>query len=459
MNKNIALLVACLATVIVILDVSVVNVALAQLHEEFQGTISELEWVINGYTLTFAMFLLTAGALVDRFGSKRVFMCGFLIFALASFLCGIAIDLFTLIISRLLQGMGAALLIPAALAIVNQTFPDADQRSKAISLWAASGGMALALGPVFGGLLISTIGWRAIFFVNVPIAIIGIRLAVNNIQYIHSAKGRVIDIFGQLVAALALGGFTVAIIQANATGWMSKEVLIGLAVGIVSLILFISVEKRHTDPMLPLNLFRNSHFTSSSIIGVLVNFSFYGLIFLLSLFFQYTWGYSVLKTGLAFLPMTGAIMIANLTSGKLMVNYGFRIVVVVGSLIAALGYLGILPFVASGSYATICVQLMIAGFGIGLIVPAMTNAMISSAGSQYVGIASGVLNASRQIGGLLGISVMGLIVGGISPEHFLSGLNAALIWGFMAFCISMLVGLCGLKTAVPLTLNEVKVKG
>jgi len=454
MNKNIVLLTACLAWIIVMLDVSVVNVALEQLHQTFQGTISGLEWVINGYTLTFAAFLLTAGTLIDRFGSKRVFVFGFFIFALASFFCGIANDLLTLVISRLLQGIGAALLAPAALTIINQTFLDAVQRAKAISLWAASGGIALALGPVFGGLLISSIGWRAVFFVNIPIALVGIWFAVHYIRYISHTKKRVIDIFGQLLAVLTLGGFTIAIIEASSSGWMSKEVVIGLVVGMISLILFISVEKRHSDPMLPLNLFHNSHFTSSSIIGVLINFSFFGLIFLFSLFFQSTWNYTPLQTGFAFLPMTGALMIANLISGKLMINYSFRAIVIAGSLIAALGYLGIFPFVSTSHYFAICVQLLIAGFGIGLAVPAMTNAMISSAESQYLGISSGVLNASRQVGGLLGVSVMGLIVGDVSSEHFLSGLSIALVWVFVAMLISTLVAMYGLKTTTPLTLND-----
>lgn len=445
-RKTLALLASCLAFIIVILDVSVVNVALKNLHAEFPSTIAQLEWVVNGYTLTFAAFLLTAGALGDQLGPKKVFIAGFLLFALASFLCAMAPDLLALIIYRLLQGLGAALVVPASLAIVNQTFPEKNARSRAISAWAASGGMALALGPVCGGLLISMASWRAIFLVNVPIALAGSIIAWRCVkQDGANTGGRVIDMSGQILAALALGGLTLALVQVGSSGVRSPLVIGGISLFVLTSLAFVYVENSKEQPMLPLYLFKNSHFACSSVIGILVNFAFYGLIFLFSLFFQYAWSYSPLDTGLAFLPMTGSIMIANLLAGKLMVSRGYRAVLACGSLLAAFGYLSMVPFVGDGRYAHIGVQFVVAGFGVGLTVPAMTNAMVSSTEARFIGIASGVLNASRQIGGLIGVASIGLIVGGVTPERFAGGMVPALLCSIAALAIGGVISVVGLR--------------
>lgn len=435
LRKNLSLASACLAFVIVILDVSVVNVALLQIYEQFEGSLAYLEWVVNGYTLTFASFLLTTGSLGDRFGPKRVFLVGFALFALASWLCGSADSLTSLIVFRLLQGIGAALIVPASLAIVNQTFPDANERSRAIGFWAASGGMALALGPVFGGVLISIFGWRSIFYVNIPIAALGITVAYVFVMEKNSLIERKIDIAGQLLVVAALGCLTYALIQVNAYGLQSKEVLVSSAGFVATTALFILVERRATSPMLPLYLFSNKQFTASALIGILVNFAFYGLVFLFSLYFQHGWSYSPLQTGLAFLPMTGAIMIANLYSAKLMVRSGFRKTLLVGTSLAAVGYASIIPFLDFHSYSAMLVQFIVAGLGIGLAVPAVTNAMLSSADNQHIGVASGVLNASRQIGGLIGVASMGLMLGDFATNSFTQGIVPALCIAFIALIL------------------------
>lgn len=449
-ERNLALLASCLAFVIVILDVSVVNVALKALHAEFPGTLTELEWVVNGYTLTFAAFLLTAGALGDQFGPKKIFIVGFLLFAAASFLCGIARGMPELIAYRLLQGLGAALVVPASLALINQAFPERDARSRAIGLWAAAGGMALALGPVFGGLLIALTGWRAIFLVNVPIALVGSCIAWRHVADGRAeAPGRVVDLAGQALAALALGGFTLALIQAGASGLRSAAVIGGLLVFAAAGCAFVHVENTTRDPMLPLELFRNRHFTSAALIGVLVNFAFYGLIFLFSLFFQYAWAFSPLGTGLAFLPMTGAIMVANLLCGKLMVKHGYRKVLLGGLALAGLGYLAIVPFVGGGAYAPIGVPLAVAGFGIGLAVPALTNAMVSSTSARFIGVSSGVLNAARQIGGLIGVGAMGLIAGEVGGKRVAGGIVPALLCALAALAVAGAIAAAGLRAVDP----------
>ncbi|MEU2867607.1 MFS transporter [Streptomyces olivoreticuli] len=446
-KRKLSLLAACLGFVVVILDVSVVNVATDALSKDFGGSLSGLEWVINGYTLTFAAFLLSTGALGDRFDPKRIYQVGFALFAVASFACGASTTLVALIISRVIQGLGAAMIVPSSLSIVNKSFPDATERAKAVSLWAAAGGLALALGPVVGGVLIDQLGWRSIFFVNVPIAIVGIWLTqVNAPGTVRDpqAPRRSFDVLGQVLAVVALGTFTAAIIEANGKGWGSSVVVTCLAVFVVATIAFLVAEKKSSDPMLPLHLFSRKAFTSTSLIGVLVNFAFYGLIFVFSLFFQTAWSYSPIVAGLAFLPMTATIMIANLACGPLARRYGARTVLMTGSTLAAVGYLATLPAVNSGSYVAIIAQFLVAGFGIGLVVPAMTNAMLSAVDSGNIGIASGVLNASRQLGGLIGVAVMGLIVGHADADTFTSGLQTALGWAVAALVLCILLSAFGI---------------
>ncbi|WP_308376851.1 MFS transporter [Streptomyces sp. ISL-99] len=447
-RPGLTLFAACLGFVVVILDVSVVNVATKALAADFGGSLSGLEWVINGYTLTFAAFLLTAGAMGDRYDPKQIFMWGFGLFALTSLACGAAPSLVTLIAARVVQGVGAAMIVPSSLSIVNTNFPDAAGRTRAVSLWAAAGGLALALGPVVGGVLVDSLGWRSIFYVNVPIAAVGI-LLVRAYALPAPARDasvrRSLDLPGQFLAVIGLGALTGAVVEANAQGWTSALVLTCLIVFLVSLAGFIAVERRSTDPMLPLHLFGRKAFSSTSLIGVLLNFSFYGLIFVFSLFFQQVWAYSPIGAGLAFLPMTAAIMVANLACGPLVKRYGARAVLITGNTLAAVGYLATVPVVDSASYADMIVQFVVAGFGIGLVVPSMTNAMLGSVDPANAGIASGVLNASRQLGGLIGVAVMGLLVGQVSSGHFLSGLRAALIWAVVALAISVALSATGIR--------------
>ncbi|MEN8655779.1 MFS transporter [Streptomyces sp. 21So2-11] len=449
-RPGLTLFAACLGFVVVILDVSVVNVATEALAGEFGGGLSGLEWVINGYTLTFAAFLLTAGAMGDRFDPKRIFMWGFALFAVTSLACGAAPSLLALVTARILQGIGAAMIVPSSLSIVNTNFSSPARRTRAVSLWAASGGLALALGPVVGGVLVDTLGWRSIFYVNIPIAIVGILLtkayALPAPARALSAR-RSLDLPGQLLAVIGLGTLTGAIVEANSKGWTSVLVLTCLAVFVLALIGFVAVERRSADPMLPLHLFGRKAFSSTSLIGVLLNFAFYGLIFVFSLFFQQVWTYSPIVAGLAFLPMTAAIMIANLACGPLVKRYGARTVLITGNTLAAVGYLATVPFIGSASYPAIVVQLLVAGFGIGLVVPSMTNAMLGSVDPANAGIASGVLNASRQLGGLLGVAVMGLLVGEATSGHFLSGLRVALVCAVAALAVSGVLSAVGIRTS------------
>lgn len=425
-QRHLVLAATCLGFVVVIVDVSVVNVALAQLQLAFAAQITELQWVVNAYTLTFAAFLLTAGALGDRVGTRRVFITGFGLFTVASLGCGIAQSLGILIAARVAQGLGAALLVPASLSLLHQTHPEPVARARAVSLWAAAGGIALAAGPVLGGILIFQVGWRSIFLVNLPVGLLGIWLTARNAPPSLRSSNKSIDVAGQVTAILALGGLTGAITEAGPLGWHHPAVLGGIAISVLAAVLFVVVEAKSTAPMLPLSLFRNPTFSISSAVGLIVNFAFYGLVFVFSLFFQGIQQYSPLETGLAFLPMTAVVMGMNLLAGRLIPRVGARPLMVAGLLIAAAGYLALLPMSPGVPYSHLALPLLFAGSGIALTVPTMTNATLSAVDPSRSGIASGVLTAGRQTGGVLGVAVFGFLVRHERPDLFMAGVHLSL---------------------------------
>lgn len=379
---------------------------------------------------------------------KQILIWGFALFAASSLACGAAPALLALIVARLIQGLGAAMIVPASLSIVNTNFPDPVDRTRAVSLWAAAGGLALALGPIVGGLLVDFLGWRSIFYLNVPIAALGILLVYSYARPAPARDGSVLrslDLPGQLLAVTGLSALTGAIVEANALGWASAVVVSCLVLCSLTLVAFIVVEARSGDPILPLHLFGRRTFSSMSLIGVLLNFTFYGLVFVFSLFFEQVWGYSPIAAGLAFLPMTAAVVIANLCCGPLVRRYGPRLVMISGNALAALGYLATVPVIGSGAYGHLAAQLVVAGFGSGLVVPSMTNAMLGSVEPANGGIASGVLNASRQVGGLVGVAVMGLLVGQAAAGHFLAGLRFALVAAAVSLAIGAVLSAYGLR--------------
>jgi DHA2 family methylenomycin A resistance protein-like MFS transporter len=277
---------AGLGFVIVLLDVSVVNVALDALRGHFATDVTGLQWVVNAYTLAFASLLLTTGALGDRFGAKRIFAAGFAVFTLASIGCGIADSLQLLVAARVVQGIGAALLVPNSLAMLRQAFPDTQQRSRAVGWWGAAGGIALAAGPVLGGLLVTHVGWRSIFLINLPIGVAGVALTLRHAAAAVSTHSRSIDLPGQLAAIVALVALTVCLTEAARLGWRHPLVYGALLLSLVATLAFLWLESRSTEPMVPLSLFRTATFSVASVAGVIVNFAYYGLIFVFSLFFQ-----------------------------------------------------------------------------------------------------------------------------------------------------------------------------
>ena len=432
--------------VVVLLDVSVVNVALEALLRSFATDVSGLQWVVNAYTLAFASLLLTTGSLGDRFGAKRIFIAGFAVFTLASIACGVATSLTLLVAARAVQGIGAALLVPNSLSMLRQAFPDTEQRSRAVGWWGAAGGAALAAGPVLGGLLVTHAGWRSIFLINVPIGIVGIAFTLRYVASASPTRARGIDVPGQLAAIAALIALTVCLTESARLGWRHPVVYGSLVLAVLAALAFLRIESRAAEPMLPLALFRTTALSVASAAGVIVNFAYYGLIFVFSLFFQMEQHMSAQRTGLAFLPMTVVLLGVNILAGRLLHRIGARTLMTAAMAAAALGYLLLLPVSVDGAYWPLVVPMLIAASGIAVMVPTMTNITLSSVDPSRSGIASGILNSARQVGGMLGVAVFGFFVRDTRPAAFMQGMHVSIsVAAGLLLCGSAMC-LLGLRT-------------
>lgn len=420
------LLATALGLVVVLIDVSVVNVALDALLQEFHTGLTGLQWVVNSYTLAFAALLLTGGVLGDRFGARRVFVAGVCVFTAASLFCGLAINLEMLVVARLSQGLGAALLMPNSLSLLQKAYPDLELRSRAVGWWAAMGGVSMAVGPVIGGIFVTHIGWRSVFLINLPIGLLALFLTL---RYAVPATGdpcRSLDLPGQISAIVALASLAVALAEAGRVGWEDLIVRAGFSLAFIGSVSFLYIERRSRSPMVPLSLFQNPILNVASIAGAIVNFVYYGLIFVFSLFFQVQQQLSPQLTGFAFLPMTLVLVLVNVAAGRLVGRFGARLMLTLGFSIAAIGYLLLLPVSITGAYVWLVFPMLIAATGMALVVPTIMNATISSVHFSRAGVASGVLNTARQVGGMLGVTIFGYLVRDMSPEAFIQGVRLSI---------------------------------
>ena len=418
------LIATSISSIVVILDTSIVNIALDRIGDTLSVGISGLQWVVNAYTLAFACLLLTGGTLGDRCGARRIYLAGLAVFTLASMLCGIAPTWGALTAARILQGMGAAMLMPSSLTLLNRAYGDPGERASAIGVWVGCGGAALAAGPLAGGVLIGLLGWRSIFLVNLPIGAVGMWLAAGAGRDASPAQSRHVDFAGQAAAIVALGASIATFIEGPALGWGSPAILGGFAASVVAWAAFLAIEARRAQPMLPLALFRNRTFSGSAIIAMAATWNLFGLIFVLSLYFQQVRGYSPMRAGLAFLPMTVVVAAVNVLSGRWARARGPRQPVLAGLACALSGLLGMLPVAPLAPYWSVGLPMLALGLGGGLIVPAVTAALIGSVAKDRAGIASGVLNAARQAGVALGVAVFGALLAMIHP--FEAGMRTVL---------------------------------
>ena len=425
--RHMPLIAICLGYFMVILDATVVNVALPALGHDLGGGVTGLQWVVDGYALVFGALLLSAGSVGDRLGGRHVFELGLVVFTLASAACAAAPSVPLLVGARLAQGLGAALLVPSSLALLRAAYEDPHERAQAVGVWGAIAGIAAASGPVIGGLLVAAGSWRWVFLLNVPVGIAALALARRYLPRAGERSGAGIDPPGQLLAIAALGSLTLGLIQESVV-----LLLMSLPLGAA----FVLRERRAHSPMLPLRLFRNPTFSGASFVGLAINLGFYGQLFVISLYFQHVRGWSALATGLALLPEGIFVALSSALSGRLMKRTGPRLPMLAGLTLGGLGLGGLVIAGSHTSYAVLVPPLVAAGFGMAFTMPAATAAIIGAAPAERAGIASGVLNASRQAGGAIGVALLGTLVG---SGAFVPGLRVAMIVAGAAFLVAAAV--------------------
>jgi EmrB/QacA subfamily drug resistance transporter len=394
----------------IMLDNTVVNVALPAIQRDLKIGVSELEWVVNGYALTFAVLMLTGGKLADMLGRRRMFIAGLAIFTAASLACGLANSAGVLIGARIVQGVGAALMNPATLSIITATFPPR-QRGMAIGIWAGVSAMALAIGPLLGGVLTQQINWGWVFFVNVPVGILAIlvaRIAIDESR--DTSHEQKLDLPGLTASAVGLFALTYGLIEANKYGWTSGRILSLFALCIVALAIFVAIELRSRLPMLDLSLFKNPTFAGANLVMLLVALAMFGVFFFISIYMQNVLGYSPTQAGAAFLPMTIMIVLFAPIAGKLSDRIGSRWLMGSGMVLVSTSLLIFSRLGLGSSYWSIFPGLLVGGLGMALSMTPTTAAAMGSVSVDKAGVGSAVLNSMRQVGGSLGIALMGAIV-------------------------------------------------
>ena len=443
-SRSVLLTVTCLGQFMVLLDNTIVGAALPDMQHRLHTQLTGLQWIVDAYVLLVAMLLLSGGVFADRFGRKRVYLTGVAVFTAASLVCSLAPSVGWLIVGRVLQGVGAAALAPASLALLAAAHPVPQDRMKAIGLWAGFSGIGLAAGPVAGGVLTEAFGWPAIFLVNLPIGVVLLLVGLRHLGESRNPSAPAIDIPGTVLSVLVVGALTYGLIEGGARGWTSPVILGSFAAAVILLAAFVAVEARRSAPMLPLRLFGQRLFTVSNIAMVVVGFALMGSSFFFSQFFVYVQGSSILRAGLQTLPLSLAMVIVSPYAGRIAARYGFRILVTTGLALAGLGLLALGTVHADTGYGNVWWRLGAVGIGFALTLSPLTAAAIQAVSPQEGGLASGISSTTRQIGAVLGVAVLGAIVrarqsGGASLE---TGLDSAfLAAGAVTLSAAVLTGL------------------
>ena len=422
---------ACLGFLVVQLDVSVVNVALGALKEGFGTNLTGLQWIINSYALVFSALLILGGALGDKFGARTVFVAGFAIFTLASVGCGMAASMPVLIAMRCLQGVGAALLLPTSLTVIRIAFEDPVRRASAVATWGACGGLALAAGPVLGGLMIQHLGWRSVFFLNIPIGIAAVVLILRHAPP-SPRVDRQLDVPGQISATVCLAALTYALTESSNHGWTAAP-LAALLAAVIAGMAFTVIERKVAFPMLSASLARNWMLATASMCGAVINMTFYGTVFALSIYYQTILHYSPLRTGCAFIPLTAVLTISTMVSSRVARRISATRIITTGFLLQCVGYFALSRVTTGTSGWWLNGALMLVGIGSAIAVPSITNAMLRSVSKHDAGMASGLMASARQMGGVIGVAVFGALIVASTDAAFMRGMAHAMLFA----CCSM----------------------
>lgn len=413
--------------VMAMLDVTVVNVGLSNISSSLEAPLSTLVWIVDGYTLTFAAMLMVGGALADRFGARRLYLVGLMLFVLASLLCGAAPNGPFLVAARLLQGLGAAFFMPSSLSLLTHVYEDDRVRARMLGVWSATVGLAAAIGPLVGGVLIHWLGWRSVFLINVPVGIVGLLMARSLIPKV-APHARALNLYSHVVGVIMLAALSFVLIQGPVYGWSSVRILAGLVVTVLAGIALVRHERRGIAPLLPKALLAVPQFLAANGIGFLINFGVYGNLFYLSLFLQQGRGADALQTGLQLVPMMAVIFIGNLTSGRMAAHWGPRVPLLLGLSVGTVFTALAMSFRPETPYWVLALVCALANLGISTSIPAMTTVVMQVAGRAHANSAAATLNANRQIGALVGVAVMGAVL------HSVEGWGArnGLAFGMMA---------------------------
>lgn len=410
-NKWYVLAILCTGLFMLLLDGTIVNIAIPSIMTDFGTGFAEVEWVMNAYLLVFAVLLITMGRLGDLYGRRRLFVFGLVIFTGASLACGLSPGIGWLIGFRAVQGLGAAIMMPATLSIIANVFPR-EQRGVAMGIWGGTSGIAVSVGPSLGGVLVETASWPFIFLINIPIGTAVLVLSLLRIpESTDPTSVRQIDIPGVAVLSAALFALTFALVEGQSYGWASPLILLLFVAAAAGLLIFVLVERRQRQPLMQLKLFRSRTFAAGNLCGLILTFGMMGVLFLLPIFLQAVLGFGAIKTGLVLTPLAGVVIFASPLSGWLSDRIGSRWLVFGGMLVAALGFVLMRrPLSLETEWPELVVPFMVAGFGIGFVMAPMTSAVMGSAPEEKAGQASGVLSTMRQLGAVLGIAVMGAVL-------------------------------------------------
>ncbi len=425
------LLAVCAGYFMVILDVTAINVAVPVVGRELSASLTGIQWITDGYTLVFAGLLLAAGALGDRWGNRRVFCTGVVVFTIASAGCGLSQNTESLVAARLVEGLGAALIVPGSLALLQQSYPSPADRSRAFGLWGSMAGIAASAGPLVGGLLVTTVGWRWVFFINLPVGSACLLLTLRHVATSARRSDRSIDWPAQC-AIIAMVALLIAVLnEAGRRGWADPLILAGAGLCLLAAAAFALRERLARAPVLPPWLLRSRQLSGAATIGLLFNFAFYGMIFTASLYFQNERGLTALRTGIALLPAVAVTMFASVLSGRLARRTGNRPLVITGMLLGAAGLAGWAAAGPNPDYAVLVAPMVAAGFGTSFALTGATTAVMSAAPDSYSGTASGLFNTTRQIGSAVGVALGGSLLA--ASHSFATGLQTSMAIGAAAY--------------------------
>jgi EmrB/QacA subfamily drug resistance transporter len=449
-----ALILLCVAQFVVVLDASIVNVALPSIGKGLDFSEANLPWVVNAYVIAFGGFLLLGGRAADLLGRRRVFMAGLIVVAVASLLAGFASNQGQLIAARAAQGLGAAIISPAALSIVTTLFHDGAERNKALGAWGAVAGSAGAVGVLLGGILTQSLGWEWVLWVNVPVALIALALTPGLIPESRSESAtRHFDAAGAVTVTAGLSVLAYAFLDASSAGWGSAKIISLLAASVALIGAFVAIELRSAAPLVPFRIFRLRTLTGANVVGILLGASLFSMFFFISLYMQQVLGYSAIHAGLSYLPLALTIIVAAGIGGQLVTRFGFKPILAAGLAFVALGLLWFSQVSVHGSFLTdILGPSLLAAMGLGFGFVTSTIAAVSGVNEREQGLASGLINTSQQIGGALGLAVLSTIATSRTDHVMASGASSlpnALTEGFQsAFLAGAVIAALGVAATL-----------